>query len=540
MNELPAGARRLESLAIEGAERRVRSDLAASVEAQRRVPGWVVLAAALALFVGGFALRLSVEDPGALVANFYTVPIAMLAMVFGVRVGLAAAGFAMLLVWAWGQLEDQQVGLLGYSTRGAVFLLVSGLVGYYAERLRRDIGERRRAEAELAVRADDLAISNAELSLAVTRLEAFAEIARAVGGETELRTVLDRLLQHGREIVEAQTLVAYLQDNGELVAAAATDGALAGMPERVESNEDLIAAAFANAAPHDGDRGDLESRPALVVRLRWQGESLGALVALGPRDADSFGEEAEELMGSIAASAATAVATAKSVAADRLRHAIEASEEARARWARELHDETLQGLVGLRMRLASARRSSSPEEVEAAVSDALEQTRQEIENLRSLIAELRPAALDELGLGAAIETLSERSAAAAGLDVETDVALRADGDSRLARETETTVYRLVQEAVTNAARHSGGSLVRVEVAERDGRIEVAVADDGHGFDPITATSGFGLRGMRERVELAGGWMSIESSEVGSVVQAHLPAQPQRHGLVAPTPGRAGR
>ena len=119
-------------------------------------------------------------------------------------------------------------------------------------------------------------------------------------------------------------------------------------------------------------------------------------------------------MGSVAASAATAVATAQSVAADRLRREIQASEEARARWARELHDETLQGLVGLRMLLASARRSDSPEYVEGAVSDALEQTRREIVNLRGLIAELRPAALDELGLDAAIETLSERSAAAAG------------------------------------------------------------------------------------------------------------------------------
>lgn len=521
---LRAGTRRLESLAIEGAQRRVRSDLAASAEAHSRVPGWAVLAAALALFVGGFALRLSVEDPGALIANFYTVPIAMLAMVHGVRAGLAAAGFAMLLVWAWGQFESQHVGLLGYSTRGAVFLLVGALVGYYAERLRRDIAERRRAEAELAVRADDLAVSNAELSLAVTRLEAFAEIARAVGGETELRKVLDRLLEHGREILEARTLVAYLEESGKLVAAAATDGALAGLPERAESTEELVGAALAAAAPSDRDEDDPELPAALVVRLRWQGESLGALVALGPRNGRSFGEEAEELMGSVAASAATAVATAKSVAADRLRHAIEASEEARARWARELHDETLQGLVGLRMRLASARRSSAPEEVESAVSAALDQTRQEIVNLRSLIAELRPAALDELGLGAAIETLSERSAAAAGLDVETRVGLRDGGAPRLARETETTVYRLVQEALTNAAIHSGGSLVRVEVAEREKRIDVAVADDGHGFDPAAATAGFGLRGMRERVQLAGGWMSIDSSERGSVVRARLPAQ----------------
>jgi signal transduction histidine kinase len=413
-------------------------------------------------------------------------------MVYGVRAGLAAAAFALLLVWAWGEFEGVEPGLLGYSTRGGVFVLVAVLVGYYSERLRRDIAERRKAEAELEIRAHDLAVSNAELTLAVTRLEAFAEIARAVGGETELHTVLDRILEHGRAIVGARTLVAYLDENGELVAAAATDG-----------------------LPADDE-------PRLAVSLRWQGETLGALVAAGPPEGGSFDDEAEELIGSVAASAATAVATAQSVAAERLRHEIQASEEARARWARELHDETLQGLVGLRMRLASARRSTSPEYVDSAVSDALEQTRREIVNLRSLIAELRPAALDELGLDAAIETLSERSAAAAGIEVETKIDLRNGAPARLATDTETTVYRLVQEALSNAARHSGGSVVRVEVAESGDAVVICVADNGHGFDPAAAGAGFGLRGMRERVELAGGWMSIDSSSEGCAVRARLP------------------
>ena len=483
-----------------------------------RTPDWAVLGAALALFMAGFVLRLLVEDPGALTANFYTVPIALLAMAYGVRAALAAAAYAVFLVWIWGQFKDQHVGVLGYSTRAAVFVLTGGLVGHYAERLRRDIEERRRTEAELASRAADLAVSNAELSLAVTRLEAFAEIARAVGGETELRTVLDRILEHGREILEARTLVAYLEESGELAAAATTAGDRAGLPERAASFEELVAASQGAA------RGDPESPAALVVRLRWQGESLGALVALAPRSGGAFGDEAEELMGSVAASAATAVATAKSVAADRLRHVMEASEEARARWARELHDETLQGLVALRMRLASARRSTTPAEVQAAVSDALEGARAEIVNLRNLIAELRPAALDELGLGPAIETLSERSAAAAGLGVQLHIDVRDGGVARLAPETETTVYRLVQEALTNAARHSAGSLVRVEVAERDGAIDVTVEDDGRGFDPSATGGGFGLPGMRERAQLAGGSMRIESSAAGTVVRARLPAR----------------
>jgi signal transduction histidine kinase len=504
------GGSRLETLALEGAQRRVRQDLATSTEPASRIRPWVVVAIAFALFMGGFALRLSLDDPGALVANTYTVPIALLAMVYGVRAGLAAAAFAVLLVWAWGEFNTVEPGVLGYSTRGGVFVLVAVLVGYYSERLKRDIAERRRAEAELEIRAHDLAVSNAELTLAVTRLEAFAEIARAVGGETELRTVLDRILSHGRAIVGARTLVAYLEVNGQLVAAAATDGSRGGLPAGARSTDDLIEAVLA------------AEEPSLAVRLRWQGETLGALAAAGPLEGESFDDEAEELMGSVAASAATAVATAQSVAADRLRREIQASEEARARWARELHDETLQGLVGLRMLLASARRSSSSEYADGVVSDALEQTRREILNLRSLIAELRPAALDELGLDAAIATLSERSAAQAGIEVETQIELRNGGTARLARDTETTVYRLVQEALSNAARHSGGSVVRVEVAENDDAIVVCVADNGHGFDPASTAGGFGLRGMRERVELAGGWMTIDSSPDGCAVRARLP------------------
>ena len=112
------------------------------------------------------------------------------------------------------------------------------------------------------------------------------------------------------------------------------------------------------------------------------------------------------------------------------------------------------------MLLASARRSDSPAFVEGAVSEALEQTRREIVNLRGLIAELRPAALDELGLDAAVETLTERSAAAAGLEVETQIELNGDRAARLAPETETTVYRVVERRsatppVTRAGRWCG-------------------------------------------------------------------------------------
>ena len=155
---------RLQSIALEGAQRRVRQDLASTGEGRGRLPRWAVLAAALVLFIGAFVLRLVVNDPAPLIANFYAVPIALVAMVFGIRAGLAAAAFAVGLVWAWGQIKDQHVSLLGYSTRTAVFVLVGALVGYYAERLRRDIAERRHAEAELEIRAHDLEVSNTQLT----------------------------------------------------------------------------------------------------------------------------------------------------------------------------------------------------------------------------------------------------------------------------------------------------------------------------------------------------------------------------------------
>ena len=217
-------------------------------------------------------------------------------------------------------------------------------------------------------------------------------------------------------------------------------------------------------------------------------------------------------MGSVAASAATAVATAQSVAADRLRHEIQASEEARARWARELHDETLQGLVGLRMLLASARRSDSAEYVGRgrlgrARADAARDPEPPQPDRRAAAGGARRARArrrDRDAVGA-----QRRGRRASRWRRRSSCGTEAT--ARLARDTETTVYRLVQEALSNAARHSGGSVVRVEVAEREDADRRGVADNGHGFDPAATTGGFGLRGMRERVELAGGWMTIDSS-----------------------------
>jgi len=264
----------------------------------------------------------------------------------------------------------------------------------------------------------------------------------------------------------------------------------------------------------------IEVRSALVVPLIFRGRTLGVLSAYdrmtgGPE----FAREDEELMLSFAASAATAVHTARSVAEERLTHAIEAAEQERRRWARELHDETLQGLGALQMMLASAAREASADKREAIVREAADQTRREIERLRLLIVELRPAELDELGLEPALEALAHRRASD-GLSVEVAADL---GGERLAPSVESAVYRIVQEALTNAAKHADSAYATVSLSSSPGVIEVSVRDDGRGFDPGAPASGFGLVGMRERAALLGGRVEVTSAlGEGTTVRAILP------------------
>jgi signal transduction histidine kinase len=129
---------------------------------------------------------------------------------------------------------------------------------------------------------------------------------------------------------------------------------------------------------------------------------------------------------------------------------------------------------------------------------------------------LRPAALDQLGLEPALLALADR-VRRAGLEVDCQVELGHDGGEageRLVDELEVGVYRIVQEALTNAIRHGAAAHARVQVVERDERVSVLVSDDGHGFDPSVRTAGFGLMGMHERSGLLGGRLLVDSSPGG--------------------------
>jgi signal transduction histidine kinase len=257
------------------------------------------------------------------------------------------------------------------------------------------------------------------------------------------------------------------------------------------------------------------------VPLVFRGEPLGVLAGINGEGEREFGEEDEQLLMSVAASAATAVATARSVAAARLRLSVEAADQARARWARELHDETLQGLTGARMVLSAGIARGDLDALRSASAAADAHLAEEMRKLRDLIAELRPAALDDLGLGPAIESLAKRQAAIGGFGVQLDVEL--ESDRRLNRDTETAIYRIVQEALSNAVKHAGAAGVSLRVTQLPDRVQVAVEDDGGGFDPDAVHAGFGLTGMRERALLAGGRLWVTSAEGGPTrVAAVLP------------------
>jgi signal transduction histidine kinase len=330
------------------------------------------------------------------------------------------------------------------------------------------------------------------------------------------------MLIEGEElVVEATAGDIAPSDGARLPIAGSLSGevVLTGRPERIDDVQARLKVRAAVMA---------DASSALLVPLVFRGMAHGVLAAFDRRGGPEFTAEDERLMAGFAASAAAAVATAKSVAEDRLRLSIEASEQERKRWARELHDDTLQGLAGLGVMLGSALRSGSEEGTQKGVEGAIEQIREEADKLRALIAELRPAALDEIGLRAAVEGLVERTASTQGLDITAEIALSSDavGAARLAPDVESTAYRIVQEGLTNVAKHAEAAKAEIEIAEADGRLEVAVRDDGRGFEPTAPRTGFGLTGMRERVEMLGGTLAVESSPagLGTLVRASLPVR----------------
>ena len=393
---------------------------------------------------------------------------------------------------------------------------------------------------------EDLAAQSGELGRAVRNLEATVAITRAIGAETDVDRVLELIVKRGRALVDARLFLVLLPEGSDLVVACTAGESGADITgRRVSASEtalgDMLRTGHAERLTDTSSRmrlglGELAdpAGAAMLVPLSFHGRPLGLLVALDRFDSTApYSADDEWLMRAFASSAATALATAQNVEAEQLRMSIAAADRERGRWARELHDETLQGLGALRVMLTAALRQQD-DAVRRAAELAVDQLETQVQELQGLITELRPAALDDLGLSPALDTLYARVQAAHGLEVtsQRDLASEArDASSRLAPEIEGTIYRLVQEALTNIAKHANTGRAHTRIVEGEGKVSVEIVDEGAGFDPGEFTRGFGLVGMRERVELVGGSLEIDSRPgAGTRVTATLPV---RHREAAP-------
>jgi two-component system sensor histidine kinase UhpB len=203
--------------------------------------------------------------------------------------------------------------------------------------------------------------------------------------------------------------------------------------------------------------------------------------------------------------------------------AMRAQEEERRRLARDLHDEVNQALTAILLRLEALAQETPPERTPEVV-ELKRLVNQAMDELLNLARQLRPSALDDHGLRAALETQLKRFSARTGVEARLETA--GDPDS-LADVVQTAIYRVAQEALTNVTRHAGATVVELVVAEDDRGVELRVSDDGRGFDPavlphvksLTPGRGLGLIGMAERARLVGGELDVRSAPGGGTTIA---------------------
>ena len=372
-----------------------------------------------------------------------------------------------------------------------------------------------------------VAIENARLFESAKRwsdqLESLIEVGNALATELDPPRMLDLVARRLREILHARFVLILLESEGELrVEVAAGDveesvpgAAIAlagtkagrvlerGQSERVDS---VI----------DDPESDLELTRALemltglYVPMRLRNRTIGLIVAGDKLVPDRrFSSEDLRLAETFAARAAVAVDQARLIQRDALRRVVRAQEDERRRLARELHDETGQALTSILLGLKSLEDLDDVAALGQGVAALRERVVATLQDVRRLAVELRPAALDDFGLEAALERLTAGFAEQTGLKVELESRLQ---DDRLPEEVETVLYRIVQEALTNIVKHAQASRVSIVITQKPGAVGAVIEDDGRGFDPgQSVDGGIGLIGMRERVALLDGSMTIEAA-----------------------------
>jgi signal transduction histidine kinase len=383
-----------------------------------------------------------------------------------------------------------------------------------------------------------VAIENARLYETATawarQLESLNEVMNALVAEFDLDTLLELVARNLRELIGAR-LVAIALPHGDALrlAAVAGDAAdeYAGLELSAHSKtmrvlarrrSERIDSVLDDPEVEQEAARKLGARSALYVPLLVRDEAIGVIAVHDKTGPDPRFRDADLRLAEIfAGRAAVAVELRQRVARDALERVLSAQEDERRRLARELHDETGQALTSILLGLRGLEEAKDEEALRAAVTEVRELVRSTLQDVRRLAVELRPKTLDDFGLVAALERLTESFGEQTGIAVEFAPNV---GENRLPPDVETALYRIVQESLTNVVKHARAGHVSVVLTQKNGSISVVVEDDGVGFEPARARDGgLGLVGMRERIGILGGSVTVESRPgAGTTFVAEVP------------------
>jgi signal transduction histidine kinase len=412
-----------------------------------------------------------------------------------------------------------------------IAVLLAGMAAAAIEnaRLYQDLTE----QAEHARRAGEARVALTAAAVAVLTEHDLSEAMRLVAREA-VRLLRVRLVAVAvpdefagvirYEVAEGPGAEGFDVSTVPLVDSFAGSVLLAGVSIHVDGRDSASMGDFASAKRLAGH--DVIAQPVIV------GDDPAALLLAADReDGEPLGPDEQELLAVLATFAALAVRNSRSLARERARaealarlrqtqadaesrretlsRVIETQERERRRIAQDLHDRTAGGLTSVLFALRRLERDTPDEERQAQLTEARQGVAAAIEDVRDLIADLRPKVLDDFGLAPALERLCETVGRRSGLVLRAELG---DGLDRLPADVATAVYRIVQEALGNIVRHAGAHNIGVSAAILGDQLVVTVEDDGQGFGP--GSMGLGIEGMIERARMVSGRVDLESPAGG--------------------------
>lgn len=527
----------------------------------------VLAFAPLSVAPWGVAVRQSEEEAFALISDLQ-----------GKMVGLGVISFLVLgyLAWTITRSIVRPITRLTHASQriasgdfgGTIPWVGSDEIGLLAESLEAMRGRLNASREEMEQQNVELQRKTEELQRKTTELSALFDASKALTSTLDVETIFSAIVHKTKDIVgpaDGAALLLWDSRSERLVPRASLGFDFGTLSQvRLKAGEAAAGKVFQSGEPlmladeevpvsredmsPDNHRlfsrsrlGPEQARQVICVPLIAKDVTTGALIAYNFDSPGSFSRSDVQALQALADQAAVAVENARlyeevqqkeEQRRQLLDKVILAQEEERKRVARELHDEIGQALTALVMGLGSAEESLPPELVElktrlAGIRDLTADTLREI---RRLMLDLRPTLLDDLGLIPALSWYVDSHLARARIEMrfETDGFKR-----RLPSHLETVLFRVIQEAITNIAKHSGATSARIRLELKDSAVSAVVEDDGRGFDVALARQGgdkglgLGLLGMEERVTLLGGAFRVESE----------PGRGTRLGLRIPLPGQ---